>query len=84
MAIKKCPGMDPAYFKPEDIQMHRCLECGQELEFWKDDVKLKCAHCGQNNFNPNLGNTCLVWCKEAAKCVGNDDINEWIEKHNLN
>ena len=81
MAVKKCPGMDPAYFKPADFQLHHCLVCGQELEFWKDDVKLKCTHCGQENFNPNLGNTCLVWCKEAAKCLGNEDINEWLIKN---
>jgi predicted RNA-binding Zn-ribbon protein involved in translation (DUF1610 family) len=78
MTTKKCPGMDPAYFKPEDIKVHKCLSCNQDLEFWKDDVKIKCSQCGHYNFNPNLGNTCLVWCREAAKCVGNNDIDEWI------
>ena len=81
MSIKKCPGMDPAFFKPNDIQIHKCLVCGQDLEFWKDDVKLCCNHCGHHNFNPNLGNTCLIWCKEAARCVGNDDIVEWLKKN---
>jgi hypothetical protein len=73
----RCPGMDPAYFKPEDIQMHPCIECGEEIEFWKDDVKLKCPHCRQINFNPALGNSCLVYCKKAEQCLGNNDIKEW-------
>lgn len=77
----QCPGMNPAHFKPGDIQLHNCIHCGVEIEFWKDDIKIRCAACGQVNFNPNLGNTCLVWCKSAAACVGNADIYDWI-KHN--
>ena len=78
MSKMRCPGMDPAYFKPEDIKMHGCIECGNEIEFWKDDVRLTCSNCGQINYNPNLGTTCLTWCKEAARCVGSNDINEWL------
>jgi predicted RNA-binding Zn-ribbon protein involved in translation (DUF1610 family) len=72
--------MDPAYFKIDDIQTRDCLECGEELEFWKDDVKLTCPKCGQVNFNPNIGNTCLSWCRKADECVGNTDIHEWLER----
>ncbi len=81
MPTKKCPGMDPAFFKFEDIKIHNCLECQRKLEFWKDDVSITCPDCGHKNFNPNLGNTCLSWCKEAAKCVGNEDINDWLARH---
>ena len=77
----RCPGMDPAYFKPTDIKLGPCLGCGIELEFWKDDVKISCHGCGQVNFNPNLGNSCLVYCKKADECVGNNDIEEWRRLH---
>lgn len=80
MALSRCPGMNPAYFKPKDIELHKCIHCGKEIEFWKDDIKIKCRSCGQVNFNPNIGNTCLVWCKSAEKCLGNDDMKEWIAK----
>ena len=73
--------MNPKFFKLEDVKLHKCIECGAELEFWKDDVRLTCPECGQVNFNPNLGNTCLVWCKQAAECLGRDDINEWLKMH---
>ena len=81
MMIRRCPGMDPANFKPEDIKLNQCVNCHKEIEFWKDDIKVKCPFCGHINFNPNLGNTCLVWCKEAARCIDNDDITEWQKKN---
>ncbi|MBN1352083.1 hypothetical protein JXJ21_21970 [candidate division KSB1 bacterium] len=81
MPNRQCPGMNPRFFKTEDVQLHPCIECGEKLEFWKDDVRLVCPNCSQVNFNPNLGKTCLVWCKGAAKCLGNTDITEWLALH---
>lgn len=81
MARHKCPGLNPANFKPTDIQLHKCIQCGNELEFWKDDIKLQCKKCRQFNFNPNMGNTCLTYCKSAADCLGQADINAWLREH---
>jgi predicted RNA-binding Zn-ribbon protein involved in translation (DUF1610 family) len=78
--MSKCPGMDPANWKIEDISELKCIHCGNPLEFWKDDVKRVCPECGKTMFNPNIGNLCLVWCKKAAECLGNQDIVEWKEK----
>ena len=80
----RCPGMDPAYFKPEDIRLHRCIECGREIEFWKDDVKIECPFCSRVNFNPDLGNSCLTYCKKADQCLGNNDLKEWLAHHGDN
>ena len=81
MSLSKCPGMNSAFFKPKDVKLLTCINCGKEIEFWKDDIKLKCRSCGQTNFNPNIGNTCLAWCKSAEKCLGNEDIKEWMERN---
>lgn len=81
MTGRRCPGMDPGFFKPDDIQVKKCIHCGEELEFWKDDVRLECPACKQINFNPNIGKTCLVWCKKAAQCLGNNDITEWLKEY---
>jgi len=81
MALHRCPGMSPAFFKLSDIKLRRCIHCGKELEFWKDDIKLKCPKCKQVNFNPDIGKTCLVWCKKADECLGNYDIHEWMAKN---
>jgi len=69
--------MDPANFKPEDIFTAACPRCGTDVEFWKDDVRLACPGCKTMLYNPRLGNTCLAWCKQAARCIGNSDIDEW-------
>ena len=78
---KRCPGMDPAFFKPEDIREQQCTGCGAGLEFWKDDVFLTCPSCGARNTNARVGHTCLAWCKDAASCVGSKDIEEWLRLH---
>jgi hypothetical protein len=72
--------MSPEFFTPKDIQIHPCKKCGKDIEFWKDDVKITCTGCGTINFNPGLGTTCLAWCKQADKCLGNNDIDEWKKK----
>jgi len=77
----KCPGMDPAVWKIDDIFNYPCVHCGAMIEFWKDDVKRPCPRCGLALFNPRLGNLCLVWCKKAEECLGNHDIVEWKELH---
>jgi hypothetical protein len=78
MMKRRCPGMDPAFFKPEDISTQKCLNCGADIEFWKDDVFLACRRCGTRNTNARLGNTCLAWCGEASACVGNRELEEWL------
>jgi hypothetical protein len=72
--------MDPAHFKPEDICMQKCTDCGGDIEFWKDDVFLVCSRCGTRNTNARVQDTCLAWCREAAACVGSRDIDEWLRK----
>jgi predicted RNA-binding Zn-ribbon protein involved in translation (DUF1610 family) len=73
--------MDPAHFKPGDISEQACTSCGAGMEFWKDDVFLVCQACGTRNASARVGSTCLAWCKEAASCVGNRDIEEWLRLH---
>jgi predicted RNA-binding Zn-ribbon protein involved in translation (DUF1610 family) len=81
MALHRCPGMSPGFFRPSDVKVRKCIHCAEDMEFWKDDIKLRCPACGRINFNPDIGTTCLVWCKRADDCLGNDDIHEWIALH---
>jgi predicted RNA-binding Zn-ribbon protein involved in translation (DUF1610 family) len=73
--------MDPAFFKLDDINEQQCVSCGYAIEFWKDDIFLPCPSCNTRNVNARVGSTCLAWCKEAQKCVGNKGISEWLKEH---
>ncbi|MFC1584290.1 hypothetical protein ACFL5V_01945 [Fibrobacterota bacterium] len=77
MSLHKCPGMNPSFWKPKDIKESRCPTCGSTVEFWKDDIKRTCSHCGKTMFNPNLSNLCLTYCDKAVECLGNLEIDEW-------
>jgi len=66
----RCPGQDQRFWKPEDIFDVRCPRCGQALEFFKDEPKLKCRECGQVVVNPKIDLGCAEWCQYAEQCLG--------------
>lgn len=66
----RCPGQDQRYWKPEDIFEMQCPGCGNDMEFFKDEPKLKCRKCGQVVINPKIDLGCAEWCQYAAQCVG--------------
>ncbi|MBF0432643.1 MAG: hypothetical protein HQK83_15265 [Fibrobacteria bacterium] len=80
MSQKQCPGMNPSFWKPKDVDEHKCPSCGNTVEFWKDDVKRVCHKCKKVIFNPKLGNLCLSYCDKAEDCIGSLDINEWKQQ----
>ena len=69
MVDVKCPGQDTRYWKKGDIFDVRCPKCGEEVEFFKDDVRRRCK-CGRVIVNPKLDLACAEWCQQAEKCVG--------------
>jgi HD superfamily phosphodiesterase/DNA-directed RNA polymerase subunit RPC12/RpoP len=70
MPIVKCPGQDTRFWKPEDIFEATCPYCGHKVEFWKDDPRRKCGHCGKEVRNPELDFGCAKWCRYAKECLG--------------
>lgn len=66
----RCPGQDQRFWKPEDIFDVRCPCCGQIVEFFKDEPKLKCRSCGQSVTNPKIDLGCAEWCQYAEQCLG--------------
>ncbi|MGI9951628.1 hypothetical protein V3F56_04620 [Moorellaceae bacterium AZ2] len=66
----RCPGQDRRYWKLEDIFEEPCPHCGGLIEFWKDDVTLRCPHCRQRVTNPRFDPGCAAWCSYASKCLG--------------
>jgi hypothetical protein len=66
----KCPGQDQRYWKPEDIFEVACSNCGNAIEFFKDEPKLKCHKCGHIVVNPKIDLGCAQWCQYAEQCLG--------------
>jgi hypothetical protein len=69
MEQMKCPGQDTRYWKPGDIFVAECPKCGNEIEFFKDDTRRRCAWCGHLFYNPKIELGCAEWCQYAEKCV---------------
>ncbi len=66
----KCPGQDTQYWKPGAIFDVKCPECGQTVEFFKDDTTRKCGKCGHHFVNPDMDFGCASYCQYAEHCLG--------------
>jgi hypothetical protein len=68
--IAKCPGQDTQFWGPDAIYSVECPQCGNPVEFFKDDIRRRCPGCGHMFLNPKLNLGCARWCQFADQCVG--------------
>jgi hypothetical protein len=66
----KCPGQDRRFWRPEDLTDAPCPQCGEEVEFMKDDLSRICPKCRTRFGDPKKDMGCLEWCKYTEKCLG--------------
>lgn len=66
----KCPGQDSRYWKPGAIFEVKCPNCGNEVEFFKDDTTRLCKKCGHRFVNPEMDFGCASYCPYAEQCLG--------------
>ena len=66
----KCPGQDTQYWNKDAIFESKCPECGDEMEFFKDDTSRKCRGCGKRIVNPKMDFGCASYCQYAEQCMG--------------
>lgn len=66
----KCPGQDTQYWNQDAIFETPCPECGQEMEFFKDDTTRRCPGCGKKIVNPKMDFGCASYCQFAEQCLG--------------
>ncbi len=79
MAISRCPGQDSRYWDSDVVFDAPCPNCGEIIEFWKDQPKLRCSKCGKKVLNPKLDTGCAKWCKFAVDCFGLDPTGQTDE-----
>ncbi len=66
----KCPGQDMRNWKPGDIFDVECPQCGNAVEFFKDEGTRRCGQCGNKVVNPRMDPGCAGHCEFAAQCLG--------------
>jgi HD superfamily phosphohydrolase YqeK/DNA-directed RNA polymerase subunit RPC12/RpoP len=67
----KCPGQDSCFWKPDAIFETKCPQCGESVEFFKDETTRRCKKCGHKFVNPRMDFGCAAYCKYAEQCLGN-------------
>ena len=70
MAARKCPGQDLYFWKHDDIFQAPCANCGEQIEFFRDDLRRRCPHCKKYTVNPKNDLSCAAWCKYGRECLG--------------
>lgn len=66
----QCPGQDNRYWDGEAVFETPCPNCGNELEFFKDDSQRSCKQCGKRVLNPRIDFGCAAYCSHAEQCLG--------------
>lgn len=58
------------YWNNEAIFEVKCPNCGNQVEFYKDDTNRRCHHCGNRFVNPKMDFGCAAYCQYAEQCLG--------------
>jgi hypothetical protein len=70
MFATKCPGQDMRYWTAEDVHEQKCPQCGEMVEFFKTDIRLRCPDCKTRVANTKFDMGCAQWCAYAEQCLG--------------
>jgi len=90
-----CPGQDTAFLKDFKTNIVPCPKCGHEIEFFADEIKVKCPRCSASVFKVNpqvieyrdgrlvfsgINKSCLDWCGGCLNKKDYRDIEENRER----
>ncbi len=64
----KCPGQDMRNLR---VSVHKCPNCGAEVEIFSDEMRVKCHKCGKYVFREKVP-SCIEWCVSARECLGEE------------
>ena len=65
----KCPGQDTRLWDSGAIFEIACINCGEPIEFFKDESSRKCRKCGRKVLNPRMDFGCATHCRFAELCL---------------
>lgn len=64
----RCPGQD---FRKLRVELHKCPKCGNEVEIFSDESRVKCHKCGEMVYRQKAP-SCIDWCASARECLGEE------------
>lgn len=64
----KCPGQDTRNLR---VELYKCPNCGDEVEIFSDEIKVRCPKCRQPVYREKLP-SCIDWCASARQCLGEE------------
>jgi len=53
------------------VEVHKCRNCGAEVEIFSDETRIKCQKCGTMVFKEKMP-SCIEWCSSARQCLGEE------------
>jgi len=68
VTYSRCPGQDGRNLR---VEIHICPNCGAEVEFFSDELKVKCPKCGGKVFREETP-SCIEWCAQGRECLGEE------------
>jgi DNA-directed RNA polymerase subunit RPC12/RpoP len=66
--VTKCPGQDLRNLR---VSLHKCPNCGAEVEMFSDEIRVKCPKCGEKVYREQVS-SCIDWCAKARECLGEE------------
>lgn len=66
--IGGCPGQDSRFLT---TSLHKCPECGHEVEMFSDEQSVRCPQC-RTRVTRESSPSCIQWCSKARECIGED------------
>jgi ribosomal protein S27AE len=63
-----CPGQDGRELQ---VSLHKCPNCGAEVEMFSDEIRAKCHACGKYVSREQVP-SCVQWCAKARECLGEE------------
>jgi len=62
--------------------VHKCPNCGAEVEIFSDEMRVKCHKCGKYVRREKVP-SCIEWCSSARECLGEErwqQLKESVER----
>ncbi|MBE0476043.1 MAG: phosphohydrolase [Coriobacteriia bacterium] len=63
-----CPGQDRRFLT---ASLHKCPECGYEVEMFSDEQRAICRKC-RTEVSRESAPSCIQWCASARECIGEE------------